>query len=91
VKIIYKNIVWVLLIGLVITNIYLFVSGISLADKINFFENETRKIHQQNIALENETSYFDSISYAASMAAVLDFVKPSSPIYLENLKYALNR
>jgi hypothetical protein len=70
---------------------YIFVSGIVLGNQITHFEQEIKKIHQQNVELDKQTSHLDSLEYAASIAASLDFVKRSTPIVLDNLKYALNR
>ncbi len=83
--------VWIILPVLIIANMFVFVSGIVLGDQIGHFEKESKKIHEQNLALEQKTSHLDSLQYAASVAASLDFVKRSSPIVIENLKYALNR
>ncbi len=83
--------VWVTLPLLILANMFIFVSGIMLSNQISRFERETKKIHEQNIALNTHTSRLDSLEYAASVAATLDFVKRSTPVVLENLKYALNR
>lgn len=90
-KIPLKHIIGFLLIVLVILNVGLFVYSIRLSDEINIFEKETRKLHQLNIGLEKETSYYDSYQFAASKAASLGFVKKSTPLFLENLRYALKR
>jgi hypothetical protein len=83
--------IWVMLPVLILTNMFIFVSGIMLSNQISRFEKEIKKIHEQNIALNTQTSRLDSLEYAASVAATLDFVKRSTPVVLENLKYALNR
>lgn len=83
--------VWMALPVLILVNMSIFVSGIVLANQISRFEQETKKIHQENIVLSTKTSHLDSLEYAASVAASLDFVKRFTPIVLENLKYALNR
>lgn len=82
--------VWIALPVLVLANMFIFVSGIVLANQISNFEKETKKIHQENIVLSTKTSRLDSLEYAASVAASFDFVKRSSPIILENLKYAFS-
>jgi uncharacterized protein YxeA len=86
-----KKIIWSVLTLLVIINIGLFVKSINLSGEINTFEKETRRLHEQNIQLEKETSYYDSYQFAASQAASFGFVKKSTPLFLENLKYALKR
>ncbi len=81
----------ILLPVLVAANMYLFVSGITLGDQINYFENQTTVLHERNVELTRQTSYLDSLQYAASMAATLNFVNDSKPMVLDNLRYALNR
>jgi len=83
--------IWIIMPVLLFANMFIFVSGIVLGNQISHFEKETKKIHQQNVELDRQTSHLDSLDYAASIAASLDFVKRSPPIVLENLKYALNR
>lgn len=76
---------------LIVANMLVFVSGIHLGDQIGYFEKETQKIHEKNIELVKESSHYDSLQYAASMAATLNFTNTSNPVILDNLKYALNR
>ncbi len=76
---------------LIIINIGFFISSIKLSDEIANFEQNTRIIHQQNIELQKDLANYDSFQYAASMAAALNFIKPVQPVYLENLKYAMNK
>lgn len=83
--------VWIALPVLILANMLTFVSGIMLSNQISRFEQETKKVHEQNITLTTQMSRLDSLEYAASAAAALDFVKRSTPVVLENLKYALNR
>lgn len=90
-KRLFKIAIWPIFFILVITNIYIFVSGITLGDEINTFETESKKIHLENMVLENKKSHLGSISYAASIAAELNFSKKQEPIYLDNAKYAMNR
>jgi hypothetical protein len=84
----FKQTAWFLFIGLIVGNVYVFVSGIKLGDEISYFEGKTREFHRQNLELEKQASTFNSYQYAASMAADLKFVK-KPPQYLESLKYAL--
>lgn len=86
-----KYTVWFLLLILVLTNIAFFVSSIRLGEEINFFEKESQKLRQINLELEKEISYYDSYQFAASNAASLGFVKKTTPLYLENLRYALKK
>lgn len=86
-----KYIIWFVFLILVILNIGVFVYSIKLGEEIDIFEKETKKLHQKNIELEKEISYFDSYQYAASQAAGLGFNKKATPLYLENLQYAFKQ
>ncbi len=86
-----KQIIWGTLALLISSNIYICISGMKIADEINYFEQQTKETHKNNLNLEKGLSLYDSYQYAASKAAELNFVKKTTPIYLENLKYALNR
>lgn len=83
-----KKLITVLIIGLILINLAFFVSSIRLSDEIATFEHETQKLHEQNIDLQKEVARFDSFQYAASMAAELNFIKQSTPLYIDNTKYA---
>ena len=76
---------------LVTANIYIFLHSIGQGDKINHFEKEIRTLHQENLTLENKIFEVNSLHYAISMAAQLDFSQKAQPVYLENLKYARNQ
>lgn len=77
--------------GLVAANIYIFMSGVALSDEINHYEDEITRLHQENIDLAKKTYDAESLTYAAEVAGKLEFTQKSTPIYLENMKYALNR
>jgi hypothetical protein len=85
-----KNSVWLIFFVLIVTNIFVFVSGIQLSDKINYFDIQTKDLHRSNLELENKLSEIGSLQHAASIAANLDFTQKAQPMYLENLKYAMN-
>lgn len=85
----FRNTIWVIFLVLAVINIFIFIKGIKLSTEISFYENETNKLHQDNLELEKQAYGFDSLRYAASMAAVLNFTKKAQPIYIENAKYAL--
>jgi len=90
-KNIIKQTTLIVFLFLIVSNIYIGISGMRIADEINYFEREIKEIHKKNINLEKQLSLYDSYQYAASRAAELNFVKKMVPIYLDNLKYALNR
>ena len=90
-----KKTIWALLFILfpilACANIYIFVSGISLGEKINYYERESKTLHGQNIELEKKVYEVNSLQYTASEAARLEFVKKVEPIYIQNLPVALNK
>lgn len=90
-KNILKKSVYVMFVALVAANIYIFMSGVALSDEINHYEDEISRLHQENIDLAKKAYDAQSLSFAADQAAKLDFTEKSTPIYLENMKYALNR
>lgn len=90
-KLITRNLIWLLFLGLFIANVYVFISGVSLSDEIHHFEKETGRLHQENLDMEKKVYDVQSLTYAASIAAEMDFSKKATPTYLENMKYALNR
>lgn len=90
-KTISKSLIWSVFLILITVNIFVFVHSIKLSDEINQFEAETKTLHQENSSLENQMYQIDSLQYAASVAASFNFTQKAQPVYLENLKYALNR
>lgn len=82
--------IWLVMIGLVAANIFLFYSSIKLGDNISFFEQKIQKIHHENLNLEKELSYVGSLQYAQKLVKNLEFTKKSQPSYLEKLVYAFN-
>lgn len=85
------QIIVLVFLALVIVNIGIFVKSIVLGADMNRYELETKKLAAENLDLENQMYEMDSLSFAASQAAKLNFTQSANPIYLENLKYALNR
>lgn len=90
-KIVIKDILIILFFILLVANTGIFVSGMYLGDDINRFDSEIKKLNRENTLLEKEVYHAESLQYAASLSAKLNFVKQAQPIYFENLKYALNR
>jgi len=86
-----NNIIWGILFVFILGNVYVFIIGIKLSDEVNHFEKEIKRLKQENINLEKKAYEVESLKFAASMAAKLNFIKQSQPMYIENLKYALNR
>lgn len=85
-----NSILFVLFIGLVSANIFLFYSSIKLSDEISMFEKKIQKIHHQNLNLEKDLARISSLQYAQKLAVNLEFTKKSQPSYLDKLVYAFN-
>ena len=83
-----RSFVWVIFILFVIANGYVFVESMRLGSEVTRFEREIKKLYLDNLDLENKVSSLDSLQFAASVAAQLDFTKKSQPLFLDNLNYA---
>ncbi len=81
----------ILFIFLSVTNVYIFFAGITSSNKLLKMEEKLKKLKEKNLQLESRLSRVDSLDYAASVAAQMDFNKKIVPTYLESLKYAFNR
>jgi len=90
-KFIFKNFIWIFFVGLIIGNVYIFLSGIRLSNEINRYEKEITRLHNENTDLEKQVFEIESLKYTASMAATLNFTEQPAPMILDNFKYALNR
>ncbi|NTU46728.1 hypothetical protein HGA88_03810 [Candidatus Roizmanbacteria bacterium] len=86
-----KLTIWSIFTFLITANVFIFMSGMSLGDEINKYESKTVQIHQENIDLEKQVYNIDSLSNAATQAVAMNFTKKTSPVYLEQMTYALNR
>ena len=87
-KKIFANFIWLIFFGLLIGNIWIFISGIKLSEGVNRFEKETTRLHQENIELDKKIDEVTSLQYTASMAAKLDFTEKPTPLVIENAPYA---
>lgn len=90
-KLVVKNTFFVLFFILAAVNIYIFVSSMYLGDNINRFSGEIERLTLENNKLEKEVVQAESLQYASSLSAQLNFTKKSEPVYFESLKYALAR
>jgi len=86
-----KYIIYTVLFAIIVSNIYIFVSGINLSNEISKYEKDIMILHKENIELEKISTGDVSFQKAASLAAELDFTKKAVPIYLNNLAVALNK
>lgn len=84
-----KLLVWVTFFALIGANIFIFLSGMKLSEKINYFETETKRLRQENIDLETKAYEANSLQRAASVAGELSFTKKAEPYFLESLRFAL--
>ncbi|HRN70618.1 MAG TPA: hypothetical protein PLS49_05535 [Candidatus Woesebacteria bacterium] len=74
---------------LVIINITFFIKGIQLAEDINYYETELKKLYEQNTEYEQDIYALESLSKTASLAAELQFDKYNDPIFTDIPQYAL--
>lgn len=83
--------IWFVFIGLIAINVHIFVSSIALSRNLSEYEQKIADLHKENIILETKLYDISSYQYAASMSAVMNFVKPSRPILLNTIEYAYNK
>ncbi|MFA6017507.1 MAG: hypothetical protein WC744_05485 [Patescibacteria group bacterium] len=74
--------------GLVVANLFVFISGIVLSDEINNFEQKTENLHKINLTLEKEAAKLSSINFAQAQAKEFGFTNSTAPQYIDQLKYA---
>jgi len=74
--------------GLVVANLFVFISGIVLSDEINNFEQKTEDLHKINLTLEKEAAKLSSINFAQAQAKEFGFNNSTAPQYIDQLKYA---
>jgi len=77
-----------IMIGLIVLNLFVMISGIVISDEINNFEQKTDKLHKINLTLEKEVANLSSLKFAAEQAKEFDFTNSSTPQYIDQLKYA---
>lgn len=85
-----KTTIWILFFSLVIGNVYVFMHGVKLGDEIGFYENEIKKLRKENTQLEQKVYKIDSVTYAASIAAELDYVYSDNALYIDQKGFAFN-
>jgi hypothetical protein len=90
-KFFFRNFIWIFFTGLILGNVYIFLSGIQLSNDVNRYEQEIKRLHSENTDLEKQVFEIESLRYTASMAATLNFTEQPAPIILDNSKYAFNR
>ena len=73
---------------LLIGNAYIFVNSIRLGNQITSYEKDIKTLYTANMDLENKAYSMDSLQFAASIAAQLNFTQAKEPLYLNGLNYA---
>ncbi len=86
-----KLLIGILFLVLIGANLYIFVSGMHLSQQISYLEKETNRLHKENLSLQKKAYEADSLQFAASVAAKLDFAQKEEPYFLENLGFALRK
>ncbi len=79
---------WLIVPVLIITNLFMFISGIVLSDEINNYELKTDRLRKINLSLEKEVANLGSLKFASEQAKKLGFTNLSSPQFLDQLGYA---
>lgn len=90
-KLLAKQAIWLLFFGLMIANVYVFVSGVQLSDELSRYDSEIARLDQENLELEKKVYSVESLTHAASLAAELQFTNAAPPVYLDEQHFALNR
>ncbi len=86
----FKQTIWFIFMFLVMANAYLFINGMKMSHEINQYESQIQAIHKQNLDLEKKAYLAESLTYATSMAAQLQFTKKLTPMYLQDKAFAKN-
>lgn len=86
-----KILITILFLVMVVANLLIFVSGMNLSQQISYFEQETKRLRRENISLQKKAYEADSLQFAASVAAQLNFAQKAEPYFLENLGFALRK
>ena len=74
--------------GLIISNLFVMISGIVISDEINNYEQKTDKLHKINLSLEKEVAHLSSLKFAQEQAKEFNFTNSTAPQYIDQLKYA---
>ncbi|MEK7071200.1 MAG: hypothetical protein AAB966_05300 [Patescibacteria group bacterium] len=83
--------IWFLFTLLIGANIVVFVSQMQLSERLTKYESGLRNVKQENLLLEQKAVETNSLEYASSMAAEMNFTKKAELNFLENLQFALKK
>lgn len=86
-----KYFVFLIYISMIFFNIFVFINGINLSQKIVYFDEGTKKLKKENAELEMYLYKINSLQYTASKAGELEFSKKTDPYFLDNLRFALKK
>lgn len=86
----YQNIIIGIFIVAIVGNITIFISSMKLSTEIHSFDQKTFALKQENIQLEKEMADTESFLHAEEFKKNWGFVRASQPVYIGELKYALN-
>jgi len=86
-----KAIIAITLLGLAAINIFVFVSSSRMSDQIAKYNSQVEALSKENMLLEARLYEVDSLSHAASEAAILGYTQKVEPQFLKNTteNYAL--
>jgi hypothetical protein len=84
-----KPLIVLMFFALAVANVGIFISSMHLSDKITFYDQESKRLKEENLELEQKIYEINSLQKAASAAAELKFNKKAQPNYLQNLGVAL--
>jgi hypothetical protein len=89
-KSIYQKVIIGLFIGAIVGNIAIFISSMKLSTEIHGFEQKTFTLKQENAQLEKEMADTESFLHTEIFKKNWGFIRASQPVYIGELKYALN-
>lgn len=89
-KSIYQRIVLGVFAVAVVGNIAIFISSMKLSSEIHNFDQKTFTLKQENTQLEKEMADMESFLHAEVFKKNWGFLRASQPVYIGELKYALN-
>lgn len=86
----YQKIIIGIFIVAIVGNITIFISSMKLSTEIHSFDQKTFTLKQENTQLEKEMADTESFLHAEVFKKNWGFVRASQPVYIGELKYALN-
>jgi len=89
-KSLYQRTVLGIFIVAVIGNIAIFISSMKLSSEIHSFDQKTFALKQENTQLQKEMADTESFLHAEVFKKNWGFFRASQPVYIGELKYALN-